>query len=898
MNHSFENIVGGKWWKIDFHLHTPGSYDYGHGDENQKNTTPEDFLMKCMEKQLDCIVVTDHDTFQWIPKLRNALEQLRSNNLSNFRNITIFPGVEINVQGNVHLLGIFDPNEEYENLVKILGSIEVNNETQSTNKAINEVIEIIVKNNGVAIPAHVDGPSGLFKAPATIIKSAFNTNDILALEVLNATFHNGIYETLGLKHVCVLGSDSHTTTTIGDKYTWVKMGVPNIEALRLALYDAQDGAIRSIESLSDPNNIVGRTYIKELKISKGKCIGMNKPYSIQFSPWLNSIIGGRGSGKSSIIKFIRLMLDRKDELPEELLKEYEDFIKVPASRADLGMLRNETAIDFTMVVEGVEHCLHWENNILYENTQNGFIEATSLNTRFPVRLFSQKQLYELTKNPHLLFDYMDAEWDYLAWKEELRLLQDSFKLCQQKIRNLKQKQEDEKRLKVELQDLDNKIAVFETEQTKKVLLERNTLQVCKKKVIDTYEKYSTLLDSISKLRESFIEEQEAEDLSVLDSDTKSRLIIWENNIKQLKIELSSIFDKYAKDFLSFEELFSQLNLNDLINKNNVDMQDVITDLRNAGVDNIDKYAELIERKSQVETQLQQYSSTENELNEQNSLFKKLLNQFDELLKKRYLKRYEVISRWNEKGELKISLELFSNFEANEFEFRKIIRKDNGFDSDILDRDIDTNIPKDGFIYKICKGSDSENIENKISNLRKEKIHLLKLSDDYSKKFTNYMSKTLETYEDTLTDILMWVPNDRLSLEIKINNKFVSVDAGSPGQRTSAILSLIFNLSDSPIIIDQPEDDLDTRNITNIVVNGINRAKAKQQIILVTHNPNIVVNTNSEQVIQLDYKCGQIDNACSGALQDHDVRDAICEVMEGGKEALEKRYFRIFKALSK
>ncbi len=895
---SFENIVGGKWWKIDFHLHTPGSYDYGHGDENQKNTTPEEFLLKCMEKELDCIVVTDHDTFQWVPKLRNALEELCNTEVPNFRNITIFPGVEINVQGNVHLLGIFDPNEEYENLVKLLGSIEVNNETQSTNKAINEVIEIIVKNNGVAIPAHVDGPSGLFSAPATIIKSAFNTNDILALEVLNATFHNGIYETLGVKHVGVLGSDSHTTTTIGDKYTWVKMGVPNIEALRLALYDAQDGAIRSIESFSDPNNIVGRTYIKELKISKGKCIGMNKPYSIQFSPWLNSIIGGRGSGKSSIIKFIRLMLDRKNELPEELLKEYEDFIKIPASRSDLGMLRNETAIDFTMVVEGVEHCLHWENNILCENTQNGFIEATSLNTRFPVRLFSQKQLYELTKNPHLLFDYMDAEWDYLAWKEELRLLQDSFKLCQQKIRNLKQKQEDEKRLKVESQDLDNKIAVFETEQTKKVLLERNTLQICKKKVIDTYEKYSILLDSISKLKEIFSEEQETEDLSVLDSDTKSRLIIWENNIKQLKIELSSIFDKYAKDFLSFEELFSQLNLNDLINKNNVDMQDVITDLRNAGVDNIDKYAELIERKSQVETQLQQYSSTENELNEQNSLFKKLLNQFDELLKQRYLKRCEVISRWNEKGELKISLELFSNFEANEFEFRKIIRKDNGFDSDILDRDIDTNIPKEGFIYKICKGSDSENIENKISYLRKEKINLLKLQDDYSKKFTNYMSKTLETYEDTMTDILMWVPNDRLSLEIKINNKFVSVDAGSPGQRTSAILSLIFNLSDSPIIIDQPEDDLDTRNITNIVVNGINRAKTKQQIILVTHNPNIVVNTNSEQVIQLDYKCGQIDNACSGALQNHDVRDAICEVMEGGKEALEKRYYRIFKALSK
>ena len=81
-----------------------------------------------------------------------------------------------------------------------------------------------------------------------------------------------------------------------------------------------------------------------------------------------------------------------------------------------------------------------------------------------------------------------------------------------------------------------------------------------------------------------------------------------------------------------------------------------------------------------------------------------------------------------------------------------------------------------------------------------------------------------------------------------------------------------------------------------IYTSINEMKKQQQIIVVTHNPNIVVNTNSEQVVQLDYRNGQIINSCSGALQNHDVRDAICEVMEGGKEALEKRYYRIFKAL--
>ena len=97
-------------------------------------------------------------------------------------------------------------------------------------------------------------------------------------------------------------------------------------------------------------------------------------------------------------------------------------------------------------------------------------------------------------------------------------------------------------------------------------------------------------------------------------------------------------------------------------------------------------------------------------------------------------------------------------------------------------------------------------------------------------------------------------------------------------------------------IDQPEDDLDTKNITDFIVKGINEKKQSQQIIVVTHNPNIVVNTNSEQVIHMEFAGGEINASHSGALQDVEIRDAICDVMEGGREALESRYYRITKAL--
>ncbi len=477
MSQPFDDIIGGKWWKIDFHLHTPGSYDYGHGhgDESQKSVTPEIFLQCCMDKGLDCIVVTDHDTFKWVPRLRKAAATLAESKAPNYKDITIFPGIEINVQGNVHLLGIFDPEEDYEKLAGLIELLGINKELQTTDKAINDVMDIIISHNGIAIPAHVDAPSGLFGevsrlskpenttglstgAPTSVIKEALQVNGLLALEVLGTDFHNGQYVDSKLNLTYVVGSDSHTTSTIGDKFTWVKMGKPNIEALRLALYDAQDGAIRSCINSKDPNDITGRTYIKNLVIEQGRCIGRHGAYSISFSPWLNSLIGGRGSGKSTVLKFLRLILNRQDELSGDVLKDFEDFDRIAEKRDELGLLRQETKVSLTMVVEGVEHHLFWKNGTTYEDLGEVEItEALDVKTRFPIRIFSQKQLFEMTKNPHLLFDYLDAEWDSMAWNGELKLAQTTYKQCRQKICMLNEKRAEQIRLSTELRDVEAKI---------------------------------------------------------------------------------------------------------------------------------------------------------------------------------------------------------------------------------------------------------------------------------------------------------------------------------------------------------------------------------------------------------------------------------------------------------
>lgn len=99
------------------------------------------------------------------------------------------------------------------------------------------------------------------------------------------------------------------------------------------------------------------------------------------------------------------------------------------------------------------------------------------------------------------------------------------------------------------------------------------------------------------------------------------------------------------------------------------------------------------------------------------------------------------------------------------------------------------------------------------------------SSTYGKKFCAHLNNLFENDYSVENEIYMWLPEDLVRLELKTGrNKYISIDAGSAGQRTSAILTLLLQMSKEPIIIDQPEDDLDTKNITDFIVKGINEKK--------------------------------------------------------------------------
>ncbi|CAM8751354.1 Chromosome segregation protein SMC [Burkholderia pseudomallei] len=109
---------GARWWKFDFHTHTPASKDTTAWQaviDTPQALKPETWLLKYMDAGIDCVAVTDHNSGEWIDKLKGAYAEMKrqadaGSAPAGFRELHLFPGVEISVQGGFHLLAIFGPN--------------------------------------------------------------------------------------------------------------------------------------------------------------------------------------------------------------------------------------------------------------------------------------------------------------------------------------------------------------------------------------------------------------------------------------------------------------------------------------------------------------------------------------------------------------------------------------------------------------------------------------------------------------------------------------------------------------------------------------------------------------------------------------------------------------------
>ena len=132
--------------------------------------------------------------------------------------------------------------------------------------------------------------------------------------------------------------------------------------------------------------------------------------------------------------------------------------------------------------------------------------------------------------------------------------------------------------------------------------------------------------------------------------------------------------------------------------------------------------------------------------------------------------------------------------------------------------------------------------------------------------------------------------DRYVLELRMEDgSYRPLRELSGGQRVSVLLSLLLETDDDrPLVVDQPEDELDNRFLFDTVLPALKKLRGRRQVIVATHNANVVVNGDADMVIQLDATARQGHVACAGAIEEPAVRDAIVRTVDGGKEAFRLR----------
>ena len=455
-------FAGARWWKFDFHTHTPAS-------DFQDTVTPKSWLKAFMDKGIDCVAITDHNSGGWIDKLKQKLLELKENQPNWYRPLYLFPGVEISVQGDVHVLAIFGCDKNKGDIDELLGAVGYSGtkgESDAvTDKSITGVIDEIAKQGGIPIPAHVAKKKGLFSQfQGPTLRRVLENKNIYAMELRDSNYQKPqLYMDKKVQWTEVNSSDAHSfSENRFGTFTWIKMDEPSVDGLELALRDGTASVNRDMSTIP---NLPPDYFIEALEICEAKYIGRSKPLNCQFNPSLNAIIGGRGSGKSTLLEFMRLALRRDKDIPETLKEESRRYFNVEKEDS---LLIEDSKISLIYRKGEVRYRLNWSAKAdclsLEEETDSDWTACPGeIKSLFPVRIYSQKQIFELAKNPRALIGVIDEapEVDAKTIEAQHKELVYRYKQIEGKQRELNEKITQENRLQGESNDLARQIEQIE-----------------------------------------------------------------------------------------------------------------------------------------------------------------------------------------------------------------------------------------------------------------------------------------------------------------------------------------------------------------------------------------------------------------------------------------------------
>ena len=916
-------------------MQTPADAPHWMGEELDVVADPTGaataYIRGCYEAGLEVIAITDHNfrSKSFIPHLKNAAKVLAD---EYGYILTIFPGFEFtaNVGKGLHVLGIFPPDRNLEEIDHVLTRCGVPLPRQEANgahipskKSLADILEAIQTRNsdgeleGIVVLPHSQSDSGIFdndKIAEWLQSSEFTNPDLYALEVPKSPsemsvgwqklFGNGDDCDIKWKRerpiACILSSDtksisdnSKTSHVIGSRFTWMKMSKPSLEAVRQCFLDSKSRIRLSDTCPENPEHGYGFPHIRSLEISN---VAFLADQAIAFSTNLNTLIGGRGTGKSTMLEYLRIALERSDEIDTEdsgeLQKDFAKFKSTLKAGSKLTVVYDK-GTDFDDTFE-----------ISYEDGEHSVSDASigSIPAFFPVQIFSRSQIEAMANDPAKQRVILDAPIG-----TELTNLRGQEREAVSKIQSLNTKISSAGELEKERGTLISEIRnltgqINSIEKHLGPLKEWLEWKAAKSKLTSADSEISKVFKEI----EDWLPES-GYDFKQHDAGTDEVRAVNKEivNVSRLANQFAAVVGESISaartELAKLQKAESRQQWLEQYDKMAAAQEMAIKELAGKGIDP-DEYESLIKLRQTRQEQLARVEATLEEIAEGRATVGKVLE--EELLplwQQQTALRQSIAEKFNQNvpktksGEPTVKTSIVPYGDLQDFlqalrphltDKRSVSEGDwNIVLKAVFDSALKKGVPPSVVLKEWIEASKND---QEIPEFPRQHVNQSKM-----RVVASWISET------KLNEILALRTLDSVSVTLhrRSDDKLIGDLAGrklSAGQKATTILSLILAYGDDPIIIDQPEDDLDNEFVYDQLVPMLRDAKERRQVILATHNANIPVNGDSELIVPLEIRdeCGTqkiIDQELAlGSLDKRPVQAAVELILEGSVEAFKRR----------
>ena len=906
-------VPGARWFKSDLHIHTiddlPGDRVKMPSGISKDPQSPEAisayarrFLQSAIARGVQVLGVTPHSPALGTGRVTSAVWQIVEewNNGNDDDEIpfrekiyAVFPGFEPSFKdgkSGLHMLFLFDPELGFEKYLKafnqVMGGVspwpekpenQLRMSSNTTEEAFNHLRDFHKREcprtedgtpqwSYIVLAPHIDDDKGLLGAQKAQVLQLFQHDEVAGLELGDEKLPDDtlkdrpwLRDGMNEHHQSFFHStDAYSLEDIGNRHTWLKIASPRIEALRQA-FIASDSRIRiGFERIPDgglvpierPPDVTmnDRPWLKSVTVSgRASFFGAGGDdeagTSFYLSPDLTCVIGGSMTGKSTFLDGLRVHIGAALPQDENVKKQVE--------------------------TRGKDRFLAGSARVVLDCP--GRDTTATPREQWPAVFYAQSELQRLAESPDTAEDVLsllvasetqgikDRDARLTTWEKELAKDVNQLAEMAGKLGEAEQAFSRSKNAAAEL-------AAFSdagVEDLNRVASDLRQWQEYGKAARDFERDIEKLIETGGQVELLEAKEYFANALGaagVVGSETELRMN-WNSAMESLRS---------AKEEASAANAVSQSMTNVLEAYEKEARVRLDRRLAELGLDGA-----RINQLQALNSQASLVGSYEANLNQTRVAIEKSEHSFNASLKE----RDNIISEQRHAFDRVIET-IYSQFDG-----RITARRINYGDKS----------PLDSFL----RGLGQRGITrwwNDLDDDHRPTPDVLLLMVDAHRLAEVGMSETVqETFLVQLTptkrrELAAIRCRDQYVLEFRMDDgRYRLLEDLSGGQRVNLLLSLLLETNDGrPLVIDQPEDELDNRFLFETLLPVLKRLKGRRQIILATHNANIVVNGDADQVIHLEATANRGRVASSGAIEEPAIRDAIVRTVDGGEEAFRMR----------